>query len=86
MRTALGRIGRLLGQSSFWRASNGGKMMVQVHNRQFLGHKGALNYFKNKQSKTNWIMQEYTLASQNHHGPHKVTMLNSFSLINLENQ
>ncbi|KAK9135723.1 hypothetical protein Syun_015053 [Stephania yunnanensis] len=62
---------KVAGQSSFWRASNGGKMMVQVHNRQFLGHKGALNYFKNKQSKTNWIMQEYTLASQNHHGPHK---------------
>ncbi|KAK9135707.1 hypothetical protein Syun_015037 [Stephania yunnanensis] len=63
---------KVAGQSSFWRASNGGKMMVQVHNRQFLGHKGALNYFKNKQSKTNWIMQEYTLASQNHHGPHKI--------------
>ncbi|KAK9135709.1 LOW QUALITY PROTEIN: hypothetical protein Syun_015039 [Stephania yunnanensis] len=63
---------KVAGQSSFWRASNGEKMMVQVHNRQFLGHKGALNYFKNKQSKTNWIMQEYTLASQNHHGPHKI--------------
>ncbi|KAK9135715.1 hypothetical protein Syun_015045 [Stephania yunnanensis] len=62
---------KVAGQSSFWRASNGGKMMVRVHNRQFLGHKGALNYFKNKQSKTNWIMQEYTLASQNHHGSHK---------------
>ncbi|KAK9112505.1 hypothetical protein Scep_020024 [Stephania cephalantha] len=62
---------KVAGQSGFWRASNGGEKMVQEHNRQFLGHKGALNYYKNKHSKTNWIMQEYTLASQNHHGPHK---------------
>ncbi|KAK9112477.1 hypothetical protein Scep_019996 [Stephania cephalantha] len=51
---------RIVGQSGYWRAS------TKDRDVQGLGNKRALNFFEEKNIKTDWIMQEYVLAPQHH--------------------
>ncbi|KAK9109450.1 hypothetical protein Sjap_017510 [Stephania japonica] len=62
----------IAGQKGFWRASTGEKK-VRGCNGQLLGKRTSLNYYEGKNSKTDWIMQEYILAPpQDHRTPNKV--------------
>ncbi|KAK9109441.1 hypothetical protein Sjap_017501 [Stephania japonica] len=61
----------IAGQKGFWRASTGVKK-VRGYNGQLLGKRTPLNYYEGKNSKTDWIMQEYILAPpQDHRTPNK---------------
>ncbi|KAK9109426.1 hypothetical protein Sjap_017486 [Stephania japonica] len=61
----------IAGQKGFWRASTGEKK-VRGCNGQLLGKRTSLNYYEGKDSKTDWIMQEYILAPpQDHCTPNK---------------
>ncbi|KAK9109451.1 hypothetical protein Sjap_017511 [Stephania japonica] len=61
----------IAGQKGFWRASTGVKK-VRRYNGQLLGKRTPLNYYEGKNSKTDWIMQEYILAPpQDHRTPNK---------------
>ncbi|KAK9109452.1 hypothetical protein Sjap_017512 [Stephania japonica] len=61
----------IAGQKGFWRASTGEKK-VRGCNGQLLGKTTSLNYYEGKNSKTDWIMQEYILAPpQDHRTPNK---------------
>ncbi|KAK9081610.1 hypothetical protein Sjap_026644 [Stephania japonica] len=61
----------IAGQKGFWRASTGEKK-VRGCNGQLLGKRTSLNYYEGKNSKTDWIMQEYILAPpQDHRTPNK---------------
>ncbi|KAK9082243.1 hypothetical protein Syun_031595 [Stephania yunnanensis] len=51
---------RIVDESGYWRASNKQKDV------QGLGNRRALNFFEEKNIKTDWIMQEYVLAPQHH--------------------
>ncbi|KAK9109455.1 hypothetical protein Sjap_017515 [Stephania japonica] len=65
----------IAGQKGFWRASTGVKK-VRGYNGQLLGKRTPLNYYEGKNSKTDWIMQEYILAPpQDHRTPNKTSML-----------
>ncbi|KAK9112503.1 hypothetical protein Scep_020022 [Stephania cephalantha] len=53
----------------FWRASTGEKK-IGGYNGQLLGKRTTLNYYEGKDSKTDWIMQEYILLPPQDHLHH----------------